>query len=126
SPSADDGATIVREVRQALQQGPGLTDVRVDVKDSSQAKNTPEPKNPSEPKNTSRTLPVMGQEPQSRRAAIPAPTPVAYPHLGNIIAISSGKGGVGKSTVAANLAVALAKQGARAGCIDADLFGPNS
>ncbi|MDQ6770031.1 MAG: Mrp/NBP35 family ATP-binding protein, partial [Gemmatimonadota bacterium] len=62
----------------------------------------------------------MGQEPQSKRAAVPAPTPVAYPHLGNIIAISSGKGGVGKSTVAANLAIALSKQGARVGLMDAD------
>ena len=123
--SADDDATVVREVRQTLQQVPGVTDVRVDVKDSSQAKNTSEVKNTSEAKNTSRTLPVMGQEPQSRRAAVPAPTPVAYPHLGNIIAISSGKGGVGKSTVAANLAVALAKQGARVGLMDADIYGPN-
>jgi len=67
----------------------------------------------------------MGQEPQSQRAAVPAPTPVAYPNLGTIIAISSGKGGVGKSTVASNLAVALAKQGARVGLMDADIYGPN-
>jgi ATP-binding protein involved in chromosome partitioning len=110
----DDDATVVREVRQTLQQIPGVTDVRVDVKDASQ------PKKPS-----TRTLPVMGQEPQSQRAAVPAPTPVAYPNLGNIVAISSGKGGVGKSTVASNLAVALAKQGARVGLMDADIYGPN-
>jgi ATP-binding protein involved in chromosome partitioning len=73
----------------------------------------------------SRTLPVMGQEPQSQRAAVPAPTPIAYPHLGNLVAISSGKGGVGKSTVATNLAIALAKQGARVGLMDADIYGPN-
>ena len=73
----------------------------------------------------SRALPVMGQEPQSQRAAVPAPTPVAYPQLGSIIAISSGKGGVGKSTVAVNLAVALAKQGARVGLMDADIYGPD-
>ena len=138
----DDDATVVREVRQTLQQVPGVTDVRVDVKDASQAGNpaqrgavgtastataapsaytaAPAPKSPG-----SRTLPVMGQETQSQRAAVPAPTPIAYPHLGKVIAISSGKGGVGKSTVASNLAIALVKQGARVGLMDADIYGPN-
>jgi ATP-binding protein involved in chromosome partitioning len=55
----------------------------------------------------------------------PAPTPVAYPELGRIIAVSSGKGGVGKSTVAVNLAVSLAKRGLRVGIMDADVYGPN-
>jgi ATP-binding protein involved in chromosome partitioning len=67
-------------------------------------------------------LPVMGPPAPARPSA---PTPVPMPGLGKIIAISSGKGGVGKSTVAVNIAVALAKKGKRVGLMDADIYGPN-
>lgn len=49
----------------------------------------------------------------------------ALPGVKNIIAVSSGKGGVGKSTVAVNLAVSLALDGAKVGLMDADVYGPN-
>ena len=59
------------------------------------------------------------------------PTPPApqraeiLPDVKNIVAVASGKGGVGKTTVSVNLAVSLAKQGAAVGLLDADIYGPN-
>jgi len=50
---------------------------------------------------------------------------MTLPNVKNIIAVSSGKGGVGKSTVAVNLAVSLALDGAKVGLMDADIYGPN-
>jgi ATP-binding protein involved in chromosome partitioning len=122
--AAEDPASLVRTVRQAVEAVQGVADVRVDVKDPSQVR---QPSAPAEAApQGGRALPVMGQEPQSRRAAVPpAPTPVEYPNLGRVLAISSGKGGVGKTTVATNLAAALARRGARVGIMDADIYGPN-
>jgi len=53
------------------------------------------------------------------------PSPIAIPGVSKIVAIGSGKGGVGKTTVAVNLAIALSRLGQRVGLIDADIYGPN-
>jgi len=53
----------------------------------------------------------------------PAPQPL--PNITHIIAVGSGKGGVGKTTIAVNLALALTNQGLKVGLLDADIYGPN-
>ncbi|GHA26453.1 iron-sulfur cluster carrier protein [Devosia pacifica] len=64
-----------------------------------------------------------GQAPASGRGAPPARERV--PGIRHIVAVGSGKGGVGKSTVAANFALAMRKAGLRVGLLDADLYGPS-
>ena len=124
--AADDPALARAQVRQSLERVDGVTDVRVDVEDPSQVKQPSAPSPPPAPRRRGRTLPVMGQEPQSRRAAVPAPTPVAYPeprphhrrleregrrrqvHRRRRISPSRWRSG-----------------GARVGLMDADIYGPN-
>src|SRR6185503_1474681 len=113
---AGDDAIIVRDVRQAVERVSGVTAVAIDVKDPRQGPPKPRQSAP-------RTLPVMDDRPAAPRPSVPPP--VIYPALGSVIAVSSGKGGVGKSTIAVNLAAALAARGARIGLMDADVYGPN-
>jgi ATP-binding protein involved in chromosome partitioning len=105
----DDPGTLVREARAAAEAVEGVTKVKIDI-----------------------GLPAMGGKPQQPKGAqragtVPAPTPKPnlLPGVAHVVAVSSGKGGVGKSTVAANLAAALAADGLRVGLLDADVYGPN-
>lgn len=61
--------------------------------------------------------------PGARQATMPASAPIEG--VGKVIAVASGKGGVGKSTVAVNLALAMAKLGYRTGLLDVDIYGPS-
>jgi len=126
---AQDDPTLARQVRQTLERVEGVTDVRVDVKDAAEPAHAHghghgHSASPTAPKPGGRALPVMS-EPAAAPRAPSVPQPVQYPNLGKIIAVSSGKGGVGKSTVTTNLAIALAKAGFHVGLMDADIYGPN-
>jgi ATP-binding protein involved in chromosome partitioning len=120
----NDDPTLAREARLAVAGVDGVLDVRVDVKSVSQtaAEAAATPVAGAAPRR--QPLPVMS-EPQSAQRQVAAPTPAAFPALGRIIAVSSGKGGVGKSTVTVNLAAALARRGRHVGLMDADIYGPD-
>ncbi|MGH7505498.1 MAG: P-loop NTPase [Longimicrobiales bacterium] len=104
----EDPGSIVREARAAVETVDGVTKVKIDVV------------LPNAPQRTGGGRPL---KPGSVPA--PKPDPQLARDVDHIIAVSSGKGGVGKSTVAANLAAALAAAGHRVGLLDADVYGPN-
>ncbi len=105
----DDPGSLVRDARTAVEAVEGVTKVKIDVR---------LPNAPAAGPSGGRPL---------RPGSVPAPTPDEglAAKLGRIIAVSSGKGGVGKSTVAANLAASLAAKGRRVGLLDADVYGPD-
>lgn len=106
----EDPATLVREARAAIRDIAGVSEIKINVQD------------PAGPPAQQHAPP--GPSPGTMPGG-PLPPPAPVPEFGRVVAISSGKGGVGKSTVATNLAVALAQSGHKVGLMDADVYGPN-
>jgi len=102
--TADPGS-LARRASKAVEGVAGVSSVKMSVVDAVPGGGPPRPS------------PAPGPP--------PPPTADEMPALGKVLAISSGKGGVGKSTVSANLAAALAREGHRVGLMDADIYGPN-
>lgn len=98
---AHEAKALEARVKRALDLVPGVTESRVIL--TAERSEAPQP-TPADPHPTA---------------------PAVLPDIRCIIAVASGKGGVGKSTVAANLAVAFAAQGQRTGLLDADIYGPS-
>ena len=106
----EDPGSLARHARKTVEGLPGVTAVKMNVVDSTDGSSQPAARSSGRP---------------AAAAPPPPPTPDEMPSLGKVLAISSGKGGVGKSTVSANLAAALARDGHRVGLMDADIYGPN-
>jgi ATP-binding protein involved in chromosome partitioning len=106
----EDSGDLVKQARAAVEELDGVSEVKINVQ-----------------------LPQMvppggsGGGGGLKPGSVPAPTPKPglLSQVGHVVAVSSGKGGVGKSMVAANLAAGLAKAGLRVGLLDADIYGPN-
>lgn len=108
----EDPATLVRSARAAVAAVDGVRKEEIKI-------NVTNPAGPAKATHGPPTGPLASAQ------MPPAPQPMDQPNLGKIIAVSSGKGGVGKSTIAANLAIALAQTGYQVGVMDADVYGPN-
>jgi len=105
----DDPPTLIKDVRAAAEGVAGVASVKMNLQ-----------------------LPQMGGSGGGKQGglkpgSVPAPTPKPgiLTQVGHVVAVSSGKGGVGKSMVSANLAAALAMDGHTVGLLDADIYGPN-
>lgn len=109
-PDASGAAEVEAEARRRLLALPGVADVSIVTTAAAKPRKAP-----------------AGDAPDLRTGGHPKPQagPAQIAGIDRIVAIGSGKGGVGKSTLTANLAVALARRGRRVGLLDADIYGPS-
>jgi ATP-binding protein involved in chromosome partitioning len=108
-----DPGSLVRETRAAVEAIEGVSKVKIDVKLPKELQAQPARSGPG------------GRPLKPGSVPAPTPSPQLAAGIAHIVAVSSGKGGVGKSTVAANLAASLAAAGKRVGLLDADVYGPD-
>jgi len=108
--AASQQGRIAAEIRTALLAAPDIDDVQIEL---------------AQPAAPASSGPIGGAGHGSGGHG-QLPERQGIPGVGRVIAVSSGKGGVGKSTVAVNLACALAASGLRVGLLDADIYGPNA
>ena len=138
-----DPGALVRQARAAAEAVDGIGEVKVDVKlpqspaSTEQGSDAPAAATgaPARPPDRGTEVPGTSRRPLSSQpprrglqpGSVPAPTPKPGVLAGvkRIVAISSGKGGVGKSMVATNLAACAASRGLAVGLMDADIYGPN-
>lgn len=109
----DGVATLRGEIEKGLSELEGVSAVNVVVTSARKASAAPGGPRAVRPVPPKKTAPVA------------PPKPTEIPGVKHIVAVASGKGGVGKSTTSINLALALKKQGLKAGVLDADIFGPS-
>jgi ATP-binding protein involved in chromosome partitioning len=130
-----DPGSLVRTARQAVEavEGVGRVKVNVQLPQASGSPAAPAAGSPPSSGGPAPAGPGQGRAaPQGgggglKPGSVPAPTPKPgiLSQVDHVVAVSSGKGGVGKSMVASNLAAALAAEGLRVGLLDADIYGPN-
>ena len=108
----EDPGTLVKAVRERIEGLAGVTELKIDLQ---------------LPKLGGAAGPKAAGKPGLKPGSVPAPSPKPglLPQVDRVVAVSSGKGGVGKSMVATNLAAALAAGGLKVGLLDADIYGPN-
>ncbi len=133
---ADDPGTLVRETRAAVEGVDGVSAAKIDVKLPRSVQAESSGGGPGAGTGGGAPGAGAGGTPAGgppggggglKPGSVPAPTPQPglLPGVRHIVAVSSGKGGVGKSTLAVNLAASLNEEGHRVGLLDADVYGPD-